>query len=132
MVRRDFNEGFDDATHWRLSARTALPFDLGDGWVSVSRATKNPTFGERFGFTPDSFLGNPDLTPEQGRRESKPGWTRSFADDRLHAELLWYRTRLEDEIDGFAFESRHRRLHRPQPGQRQPPRGHRGQCSGCS
>lgn len=103
VVRRDLNEAFDDATHWRLSARTALPLDLGDGWVSVSRATKNPTFGERFGFTPDSFLGNPDLTPEQGRG-IELGWTRSFADDRLRAELLWYRTRLEDEIDGFVFD----------------------------
>jgi vitamin B12 transporter len=103
VVRRDFNEAFDDATHLRLSARTALPLDLGDGWVSLSRATKNPTFGERFGFTPDSFLGNPDLTPEQGRG-IELGWTRSFADDRLRAELLWYRTRLEDEIDGFVFD----------------------------
>ncbi|HSG91020.1 MAG TPA: TonB-dependent receptor [Pseudomonadales bacterium] len=107
VVRRDFNESFDDATHWRLGARTALPallqIEPGDVWVSLSAATKNPTFTERFGFTPDSFLGNPELMPERARG-IELGWTRAFADERLRAEVLWYRTRLEDEIDGFVFD----------------------------
>jgi vitamin B12 transporter len=103
MLRRDANEDFDDATHWRLGVRSPLPAGLGAAWASVAVATKNPTFTERFGFTPDTFSGNPDLEPERSRG-IELGWTRGFADGRAGLELLWYRTRLEDEIDGFVFD----------------------------
>lgn len=103
VLRQDFNDAFADATHWRVGLRGALPLELGDGWVRLSRATKNPTFTERFGFTPDSFLGNPDLEPERSEGVEL-GWTRAFANETLTTELVWYRDRLENEINGFAFD----------------------------
>lgn len=103
VVRRDFNDSFADATHWRLGLRAPLPLGLGDAWTSVSSATKNPTFTERFGYTPDSFTGNPDLRPERGR-SVELGWQRGFAGDRVVARLVGYRARLQREIDGFVFD----------------------------
>ena len=103
VLRQDFNDAFDDGTHWRLGVRGALPLALGDGWARISRATKNPVFTERFGFTPDSFLGNPDLQPERSEG-IELGWSRSFVSDAVRTELVWYRDRLENEIDGFVFD----------------------------
>lgn len=103
-ARRDWNQAFDDGTHFRLALRMPLPAELGDGWASWASATKNPGFIERFGFTPDTFLGNPELRPERSRAVEL-GWTRGFADDAVVAEIVWHRTRLEDEIDGFAFDA---------------------------
>ena len=102
-VRRDWNDAFDDTTQYRLAGRMPLPAALGDAWASWASAAKNPGFVERFGFTPDTFLGNADLRPEQSRA-FELGWTRSFAEGVLDAEIVWHRTRLEDEINGFAFD----------------------------
>ena len=102
-IRQDWNDAFDDTTHFRFAARTPLPAALGDAWASWASASKNPGFVERFGFTPDTFLGNADLRPEQSRA-FELGWTRTFADGVFDAEIVWHRTRLEDEINGFAFD----------------------------
>ena len=102
-ARRDWNQAFDDANHYRLGARAPLPAELGDAWVTVSTGTKNPGFVERFGFTPDTFAGNPELQPERSR-SVEAGWQRSFADERYQARVIWHRSRLEDEINGFAFD----------------------------
>ena len=102
-VRRDWNDAFDDTTQYRLAGRMPLPAALGDAWASWASAAKNPGFVERFGFTPDTFLGNADLRPEQSRA-FELGWTRSFAEGVFDAEIVWHRTRLEDEINGFAFD----------------------------
>ena len=102
-ARRDFNDAFADASQFRFSLRSPLPAGLGDAWASWATATKNPGFTERFGFTPDTFAGNPDLRPERSRAVEL-GWTRPFADGALQAELVAHRTRLEDEIDGFVFD----------------------------
>ena len=103
-LRQDWNSDFSNATTWRTGLRSALPAALGDAWISYATAVKNPAFTERFGFTPDTFLGNPGLEPERSRG-LEIGWARGFADDRAELELLWHRARLQKEIDGFVFDS---------------------------
>ncbi|MEE4301825.1 MAG: TonB-dependent receptor [Pseudomonadales bacterium] len=103
-ARRDWNDAFDDANHYRIALRAPMPAALGDVWTSYATATKNPGFTERFGFTPDTFLGNPELRPERSRA-FEAGWTRLFRDGTVQTELVWHRTRLEDEIDGFVFDA---------------------------
>ncbi|TVS13888.1 MAG: TonB-dependent receptor [Gammaproteobacteria bacterium] len=102
-LRQDWNSDFSDATTWRSGLRSALPAALGDAWITFATAVKNPAFTERFGFTPDSFLGNPGLEPERSRG-LEIGWVRGFMDDRAELELLWHRARLHKEIDGFVFD----------------------------
>lgn len=103
-ARHDWNDAFDDANHYRFALRAPLPAGLGDAWTSYATATKNPGFTERFGFTPDTFLGNAALDPERSRA-FEAGWTRLFRDGTVQTELVWHRTRLEDEIDGFVFDA---------------------------
>ncbi|MBY9066984.1 TonB-dependent receptor [Hyphomonas sp. WL0036] len=65
-ARFDDNDGrFDDATTWRLGAGYAFDQVGGRVRASVGTGIKNPTFTEMFGFFPGSFVGNPDLKPEE-------------------------------------------------------------------
>lgn len=102
-VRRDWNQDFANATTWRTGLRGDLPAGLGSAWASYATASRNPAFTERFGFTPDAFLGNPDLKPERSR-SLEIGWLRDFLDQAATLELVWHRSRLVDEIDGFVFD----------------------------
>lgn len=102
-VRRDWNQDFANATTWRTGLRADLPADLGNAWVSYATATKNPAFTERFGYTPDTFVGNPDLKPERSR-SLEIGWLRDFIEQAATLEIVWHRTRLVEEIDGFFFD----------------------------
>ena len=98
-ARYDDNSDFDNA--W--TGRGAVTYALSDATrlrASVGTARKNPTFTERFGFFPGSFVGNPDLEPE--RSESfELGIDQSLLDDALNLQLSWYRQNLKDEINGF-------------------------------
>jgi vitamin B12 transporter len=100
--RADRNTDFDDAIAGRAGIRYQRP-DWGSRFfASAGTGVNNPTFTERFGFAPDTFIGNPDLKPE-----------RSFGiqlaleqrlTDRIVADVALFRDRLIDEIDGFAFD----------------------------
>jgi vitamin B12 transporter len=101
-VRHDRASDFRDATTYRLAAR--LP--LGDGtalFATVGTGARNPTFTDRYGFTPDTFIGNPDLDVERSI-------SYSFAIERafgasLTAGVALFRDRLEDEIESFVFDA---------------------------
>ena len=65
-VRHDDNRIFRNATTWRLSG--LLPLIDGIAVIgNVGTGIADPTFFERFGFFPGSFIGNPALKPERGR-----------------------------------------------------------------
>ena len=65
-VRHDDNKSrFKDATTWRLGAGYAIGDTGARIRGSVGTGVKNPTFTELFGFFPGSFIGNPDLKPEE-------------------------------------------------------------------
>ncbi|MBN7825742.1 TonB-dependent receptor domain-containing protein [Bowmanella dokdonensis] len=100
-LRYDDNDLFDDAMTYRLGLSYQLLSSL-SLFVSQGKAIKNPTFIERFGYTPTSFIGNPDLEPEQsvstelGARLQLPGGWQS--------SLSVYQAELEDEINGYYFD----------------------------
>lgn len=95
-VRHDFNGTFRDETTWRLAAVGHLDA-VTRLHGSVGTGVSDPTFFDRFGFFPDQFLGNPDLSPEMAR-----GWDigieRQILPDRLSIDLTWFSSRLRDEI----------------------------------
>ena len=100
-VRFDSNDDFDDAVSYRVAARYRVNESL-EAFAAAGIAIKNPSFFERFGFTPDTFIGNPDLEPERNRHLSA-GVTWGNADWRISA--TYFNDQLQDEINGFVFDA---------------------------
>jgi vitamin B12 transporter len=102
-ARYDASSDFDSVTTHRVTGVYALPDDKTRLRASYGTGQKSPTFVERFGFFPDSFLGNPDLRPEQSE-----GWeigiNRLFVDGRVSVDATYFSEELADEINGFAFD----------------------------
>lgn len=99
-ARHDDNSDFDDAGTWRTTASWKLPAASLRLHGSYGTGQKSPTFFERFGFTPDTFVGNPDLEPEEST-----GWDagveRRWLGERVVTDLTYFRADLDDEINGF-------------------------------
>ena len=70
-------------------------------FANVGRGVKNPTFTERFGFIPDTFIGDPDLEPETSNG-FEVGVVLTHG--ATTASLVYFHTALHDEIDGFSFD----------------------------
>ncbi len=93
-VRHDDFSRFEDATTvrasavFRLSERLAVTGSYGEGIAQ-------PTFFDLFGFFPGSFVGNPDLRPENARGfEIGAEWR----GDRFALSATVFDSELEDEI----------------------------------
>lgn len=97
----DFSD-FDSITTWQVAFSHQVN-DIFRARGSVGTGFKAPTFIERYGFYADQFIGNPDLKPEQSQ-----GWEIGFdsrwLEGSLDFGLVYFDQRLEDEIDGYAFD----------------------------
>ena len=99
-LRQEQNSEFGDSTAWQTSV--LLRQDSIRWSYSVGIGIKNPTFIERFGFTPDTFLGNPELRPERSLQQQI-----ALQYERQHQSLkiVLYSSTLDDEINGFSFNA---------------------------
>ncbi|NND55483.1 MAG: TonB-dependent receptor [Gammaproteobacteria bacterium] len=95
-ARYDDNSDFDDSVTGRLAATYAVS-NATKVRASIGSAQKNPTFTERFGFFPDSFVGNPDLKPERSVAYEL-GVDQRLLNDAILLQLSWYGQNLKDEI----------------------------------
>jgi vitamin B12 transporter len=98
--RYDNNDEFNNADSFRYGTTYAINND----WrlfVSQGKAIKNPTFVERFGFFPGSFLGNESLIPEQ-QNSTEAGIEGSFNNTSI--QVSWFDANLDNEILGFVFD----------------------------
>lgn len=95
-VRHDFNDSFGDATTfslsgaWRIGTATRLHSSVGTG-------VTDPTFFEQFGYVPNSFVGNPNLVPEESL-----GWDigieQGFFGRALVTDVTYFNQNLRNEI----------------------------------
>ncbi len=99
-ARSDQNSQFRDKESFRAAARYRLTSDL-EIWANWGTGIKNPSFVERFGFTPDTFAGNPNLDPETNNHLSAGAVLRR---GQWSLRATAFRDRLEDEINGFYFD----------------------------
>ncbi len=102
-VRYDRNSDFKNVTTFRAAGAYDMPFDLGRITLVYGTGQKDPTFFERFGFSPGfgiTFIGNAGLQPEKST-----GWEVSFRQRfEPFASLLdvsYFNERTEKEINGF-------------------------------
>jgi len=102
-VRQEDNDLFEDATTYRATVAYVHPSWSTKLHGSYGTGVKNPSFTERFGFTPDTFFGNPNLAPEKSE-----GWEigieQPFFRGRLTAGATYFDEQLEEEINGFFFD----------------------------
>jgi len=99
-LRQDNNSDFDDSTTYRLTANWLTPVENLYVYASQGRASKNPSFTERFGFF-DTFLGNPDLEPELS-----DSWEIGVKHKQgvFNTTLSYFSSELQNEINGFVFD----------------------------
>ncbi|MHA6288789.1 TonB-dependent receptor plug domain-containing protein [Maricaulis sp. CAU 1757] len=96
-VRREANDGFADATTWRVGAAWAVAALDGRVRASIGEGVKNPGIYELYGFFPDFFQGNPGLVPERSRGWEL-GWDQSLSGGRAELSVVYFASELEDEI----------------------------------
>lgn len=96
-ARQDWNDAFSDAATWTVSAAWQVPDIETRLHASVGTGVTNPNFTEQFGYFPGSFIGNPDLKPEESF-----GWDigveKSFLDGGLVVDVTYFNQNLENEI----------------------------------
>ena len=102
-TRHDANSDFHDSNDYRVALRIPLVRPGTTLFLSAGTGTKDPTFVERFGFTPDTFIGNPNLRPERSR-SATVGLDQAFG-ERASVRLSYFHDKLEDEINGFFFDA---------------------------
>lgn len=100
-VRYTDNSEFASATDYRVGSSWQVNAPLRI-FVSHGRASKTPTFTERFGFFPTSFIGNPNLKPETATT-SELGVALDIAQTTW--SLTLFDTDLDNEINGFVFDA---------------------------
>lgn len=94
-VRHDDNRTFRNDTTWRTAASWSVSEAI---LLHTSYGTGNadPTFFERFGFFPGSFVGNPDVRPERGR--GFDAGVRIAPSDGFYLDVTGFRSILKNEI----------------------------------
>lgn len=95
------NREFKNEDSHRIGANYLFG-DTAKLFISRGKAIQNPTFTERFGFFPRSFLGNPNLTPEQ-QTSDEAGI--EFYLNNLTIGINYFSASLKNEILGFVFDS---------------------------
>ena len=101
-LRLDRNSDFDHA----VSLKGSTVYWMTDEtrlFASLGQSVKNPTFTERFGYF-TNFLGNPDLEPESSLALDL-GLHHRWPKYRLNATLQLFSALLENEINGFSFDT---------------------------
>ncbi len=96
-VRQDFNNRFDDATTYSVSAAWFIQQTGTRIHASLGEGVTNPTFFEQFGFIPARFNGTASLKPEQSF-----GWDagikQTLLDGRLVFDVTYFNQDLTNEI----------------------------------
>lgn len=101
-VRHDDNDRFEDFTSWRASGTWALPQSPFTLHASAGTGVKDPGFFELFGFDPSTFVGNPNLKPEQAFNR-EVGARGLWHDGALTADVTYFQSDITDRINGFFF-----------------------------
>ena len=98
-LRRTLNQNFDNQnTH-----RFGISYKKKNKKIFFNHSTafKNPTFTERFGYYTGTFIGNPNLKPENVM-QYEVGYALNTILDKFDISQTFYSAKLKNEIDGSA------------------------------
>lgn len=95
-VRQNWNSYFDNDTTWHVDASYNLPTGT-RLHAAAGSGTKNPGAFELFGYSTGTYIGNPDLKPEQSE-----GWEAGVDQSILNGDVkfgvTYFKSRLTNEI----------------------------------
>jgi vitamin B12 transporter len=104
-IRYTDNSAFDAAVDYRFGANYQSSDTL-TWFASIGRASKNPSFTERYGFFAGTFQGNPNLEPEQSTNvEIGLRSKYALANSQFTQQINVFVGTLENEINGFVFDA---------------------------
>ena len=96
-VRHDNNEGFEDATTWRVAGSWVTPVRPVRLHSSIGTGIKYPSFSEQFGVF-SGFVANPNLIPEKSL-----GWDAgvetTLFNGKAVIDVTYFHANLQNEID---------------------------------
>ncbi|MEL7188437.1 MAG: TonB-dependent receptor [Pseudomonadota bacterium] len=95
-IRHDINDRFQDATTFRVGAGYQIT-DTTRIRAAAGSGVKNPTLNELFGFFDGTFVGNPDLQPEEST-SWEVGVDQTFADGNVIVSATYFNAELDNEI----------------------------------
>ncbi|ODR95237.1 hypothetical protein AUC70_05950 [Methyloceanibacter stevinii] len=95
--RHDENDDFEDTDTWSVGLSYLLPNQTSRLHTSAGTAVQNPTFYEQFGYDPATFIGNPNLTPEESIGYDI-GLEQRLWQDRVVLDVTYFHSDLTDEI----------------------------------
>lgn len=99
--RKDDFSRFQDVENQQIAAAYRFS-DATRLFANFATGSKAPTFIERFGYTPNSFVGNPNLKPEQSD-SWELGLQQNWQQGKHQLTAVYFNQDLQDEIDGFFY-----------------------------
>ncbi|HTN14293.1 MAG TPA: TonB-dependent receptor [Sphingomonadaceae bacterium] len=95
-IRHDDNNRFADATTWRVQGSYRLPTGTRVR-AAYGTGVKNPGYFELYGYMDGTYIGNPNLKPEESEGW-EAGLEQSFADGKVTLGATYFDSVLEHEI----------------------------------
>lgn len=96
-LRYDINDDFENALTYSAGVSYFVDATGTRLHGSVGTGVTNPSFSEQFGFIPASFIGNPNLKPEENFSWDV-GIEQGFLNERIVLDVTYFQDRLKDEI----------------------------------
>ncbi len=96
-ARYDQNDDFEDTTTWSVGVSYLLPNRTTRFHASAGTGVQNPTMYEQFGYNPGTWIGNPDLIPEESIGYDI-GVEQRLWNDRAVLGLIYFNQDLTNEI----------------------------------
>lgn len=100
-IRRTINQRFSNQNTHRVGI--SYKNNRNKVFINHSSAFKNPTFTERYGYYPGTFVGNQDLKPEN-INQLEMGFSLNL-NKRFSINQTYYNSKLKNEINGYTNDS---------------------------
>ena len=98
-VRGETSSEFEDSFGW--NAYFGRTFQSNVAYIAAGVGYRHPSFIDRFGYTPDTFIGNPNLDSEKVE-QAEVGWVRQ--NDSWKFRTAIFHSTLTNEINGFVYD----------------------------
>ena len=98
-VRGETSSEFEDSFGW--NAYLGRTFQSNVAYIAAGVGYRHPSFIDRFGYTPDTFSGNPNLDSEKVE-QAEVGWVRQ--NDSWKFRTAIFHSTLTNEINGFVYD----------------------------